>query len=98
MTTRPFRLFALCVGSLGLLGSFLMTWIAPKVIAWYFEPPAQPGAFSCKAPIEWALSRYQLAQGYGLLGGAAAGLVLFFLLLQRSRAKAATSVSVRRPL
>lgn len=96
MTNRPFRLFAICLGSLGLLGSFLMTWIAPKVIAWYFEPPAQPGAFSCKAPIEWALSRYQLAQIYGSLGGAALGLVLFFVLLHRAKSRQVPPPPVRR--
>jgi len=91
MESRPTRLFFVCTGVMGLAGSFLMTWLAPKLLSWYFEPPT-PMAFSCKDPIRWALSRYQMMQLFGLLGGAVAGLVLFFLLLQRQKRRRATSV------
>jgi hypothetical protein len=75
-----------------------MTWIAPRMIAWYFRPPVQPGACDCTAPIEWALSKYQLAQVFGLLGGAGLGLILFFLLLQRAKSKAVPPPPVRRQI
>lgn len=99
MSNRPFRLFSLCVGTLGLAGSFLMVWLAPKFIAWYFQPPTHT-PFDCREPISWALSHYQNAQLFGLLGGAVLGLVLFFVLLSRSKRTAAPSVHIppKRPL
>ena len=61
------------IGSI--LGGITTSWLAPKAIAWYFTPPIEM-ALNCKAPIEWALHKLQLAQ----LFGTAAGAILFVLL------------------
>ena len=67
-----------------LLGGLLATWIAPRAIAWYFDPPIQMG-FTCKEPIEWALHRLQMAQLGGIVVGGLAALFLYFT-LRKSRA------------
>ena len=61
------------IGSI--LGGIATSWLAPKAIAWYFTPPIEM-ALNCKAPIEWALHKLQLAQ----LFGNDAGAILFVLL------------------
>ena len=71
-----------------LLGGLLTTWLAPKMIAWYFAPPAQLG-FNCAEPITWALGKLQVAQAIGILGGAAIGVALY-VGLGRRRPAAAT--------
>ena len=63
--------------SCALLGALLSTWLAPKCIAWYFDPPAQFGV-SCVGPIEWAMSRLRAAQVMGIIIGGVAGLLLFY--------------------
>lgn len=63
------------VPTFSLLGGFLAVWLAPKVIAWYFDPPAQFG-FNCRAPIEWALAKMQYSLLAGILAGAVLGIVL----------------------
>lgn len=65
-----------------LLGGTLSTWLAPKVIAWYFNPPASTG-INCVEPIEWALGKLQLAQAVGILGGAIVGIVLFYAVVRQ---------------
>lgn len=61
-----------------LIGGLLSTWLAPKVISWYFMPPAQIG-FSCADPITWALAKLQIAQAVGIAVGAVVGMMLFFV-------------------
>ncbi len=73
MTKSKFT-WALVLGAL--LGGCLSSWLAPKVIAWYFDPPAGFG-ISCKAPIEWALQKLQIAQLVGTVGGALLALVVY---------------------
>lgn len=72
---------AMITGSLitGAVTSFL----APKVIAWWFEPPVALG-FSCRISIEYALRRLQWAQGIGLGVGALLGLGVYFFWRKRS--------------
>lgn len=62
-------------------GGLATTWLAPKVIAWYFTPPIEM-AINCKVPIEWALRKLQIAQLFGTLGGAALFLVLALTLFK----------------
>lgn len=63
-----------------ILGGIAASWLAPKAIAWYFTPPIEM-ALNCKAPIEWALHKLQLAQLFGTLAGgflsAVIGMTLF---------------------
>jgi hypothetical protein len=67
-----------------LLGAVLSTWLAPKIIAWYFTPPAQIG-LTCVEPIQWALGKLQVAQAVGLILGAAAGIFAYFSLFKRKK-------------
>jgi len=67
-----------------LIGGLLATWLAPKAIAWYFDPPVSFGV-TCKAPIEWALRRLQWSQLIGIIAGGTAGLVLYFLVFKRKK-------------
>ncbi|MBI1861279.1 MAG: hypothetical protein HYR96_10220 [Deltaproteobacteria bacterium] len=65
---------AMVAGSLA--GGLLSAWLAPRLIAWWFEPPV-PLGFSCRTPIEYALQRLQWAQLIGVAVGATAGPILF---------------------
>ena len=71
-----------------LIGGLLASWLSPKVIAWYFRPPAQIG-LNCSEPIEWALGKMQVALGVGIVAGAVAGIVLYSVFARRRSAKAA---------
>jgi LPXTG-motif cell wall-anchored protein len=62
----------------GAVGGSLATWIGPKWISWYFTPPVEFGV-SCTAPVEWALARFQWVQFYGIVGGVALTLALYFI-------------------
>ena len=70
------------MGTGALVGELLFSWIAPKVIAWWFNPPVQFG-INCVEPIQWALKRLQWAQLVGLLAGAISGLVLYLMFRRR---------------
>jgi hypothetical protein len=63
------------IGLGAVIGAVLTTWVAPHVIVWYFDPPAQFG-FNCRAPIEWSLKRFQISQMVGIVLGAIGGLTL----------------------
>jgi hypothetical protein len=66
-----------------LIGLVLTTWLAPGMIAWYFNPPVEMGGFSCTAPIAWALKRLQWAQLWGVVVGAVLGLVVYGVVQRR---------------
>lgn len=74
-TTKKSALWLTMIGSL--VGAVLSTWLAPKMIAWYFTPPAQMG-FNCVDPIQWALGKLQFAQVLGIILGAVLGFTIFF--------------------
>jgi len=64
------RLSIYCL--LGLvLGVVLATWLGPKILLWWFEPPADIG-INYRPAIEWAMSRLVWIQ----IGGVSAGLIL----------------------
>jgi hypothetical protein len=60
-----------------IIGIALATWLAPGLIAWYFNPPVETGGFSCTTPIQWALRRLQAAQLWGVGVGGVLGLALY---------------------
>ncbi len=64
------------LGTGGLIGGTLATWLGPRAISWYFTPPAQFG-FNCAGPIEWALQRFQWLQGGGILIGGLIALLVY---------------------
>jgi hypothetical protein len=66
-----------------ILGAALTAWLAPGVIAWYFNPPVEMGSFSCTAPIGWALKRLQWAQLWGVVVGGVLGAVVYGIVHRR---------------
>lgn len=66
----------------GAVAEILVTWLSPKVISWYYNPPETP--FSCAGPVNWALDRMQTTQLIGLLVGAVLGVVVLFAFRRRS--------------
>ncbi len=78
MKTRV--LWVMGIGAL--FGGGLSSWLAPKMIAWYFNPPVQFGV-SCVESIQWALKRLQWAQVIGVAVGALAALVLYIAVRRR---------------
>jgi LPXTG-motif cell wall-anchored protein len=66
----------------GLLGAALTSWLAPKGIAWYFDPPVNIGV-NCREATEWSMRKLQTAQAFGLVGGAVLGGIIWFLMRRR---------------
>jgi hypothetical protein len=66
-----------------ILVAALTAWLAPGVIAWYFNPPVEMGGFSCTPPIAWALKRLQWAQLWGFVVGGVLGLVVYGVVQRR---------------
>ena len=77
------KYFLYFVVSGALIGAVLAAWLAPGVIAWYFNPPVEMGGFSCNIPIAWALKRLQRAQLWGVIVGGVLGLVLYGVVQRR---------------
>ena len=60
-----------------LIGFAFSSWIAPKAISWYSEPPYAMGV-NCTPAIDWALSKIVICQVVGmLLGALALGMISF---------------------
>lgn len=68
-----------------LVGGALTSWLAPSVIAWYFDPPVQMGV-SCKEATEWAMSRLRVLQMIGAGCGGVAAVALVVLARKRNQA------------
>ncbi len=68
------------IGTGGLVGAVLTNWFGPSVIGWYFTPPVRD-AISCVAPVQWAIQRFQWAQGVGTV----VGMILFALVYSKFR-------------
>lgn len=70
------------MASFGLLGCIAAALISPRVIIWYWNPPADMG-FNCVKPIQWSLQRFQMAEVGGLIAGLFLGLFVFLALRRR---------------
>jgi len=68
----------------GLLGAALTSWLAPKLIAWYFDPPVNIGV-NCKEATQWSMAKLQTAQFIGLASGAVFGLVLWLTMRKKNK-------------
>lgn len=79
--------WAIVLGSL--CGGLVASWLSPKMIAWYFDPPAGFGV-SCKAPIEWALQKLQIAQLVGTGIGGSFGVLFFFMIRHKFKPEEVT--------
>lgn len=57
----------------GLAAAGLVSWFAPKMISWYFQPPVDIG-LNCGPATAWSMNRLRLCQfigfGVGVVGGA----------------------------
>lgn len=69
----PWNRYFLVILLFGMAGALAASWIAPRTIAWYFEPPVNIG-LNCRPATEWSMSRLQMAQLSGLVMGLVAGL------------------------
>ncbi len=75
------------LGTGGLIGGAIITWLGPRTITWWYTPPKQIG-FDCAAPIESALVNLQWAQAGGIVVGA----FIAFLFYLKFRRRNGTSV------
>jgi hypothetical protein len=57
-----------------LLGAILSSWLGPKGIAWYFDPPVNIG-INCKSATEWSMSNLIRLQLIGIFAGAVLSLI-----------------------
>ncbi len=69
-----------------LFGALLSSWLSPRMIGWYFEPPVNIG-LNCRPATEWAMRKLQIAQLFGM--GIGAVLTLFLRSLFRKKSPTA---------
>lgn len=74
----------------------LVSWLAPQVIAWYFDPPVNIG-LNCRAATEWSMKKLQTAQAVGLVSGGVFGLVFWLTLRAKQRRKVEAPVPPTEP-
>ncbi len=78
----------ICVLSFALILGIVASWLAPKVIAYWYAPPVPSGAasaFNCTDAVTWAMNKLVWTQIIGSAGGAILGLVVGILLGRRTR-------------
>jgi|GEM_PF-1039853 len=64
--------------------SLLATWLGPRVIVWYFTPPAGMAmTFNAGQAVQWGMDRLIEAQLTGAVVGALIALVVSFILVRR---------------
>jgi hypothetical protein len=62
-------------GVFALLGALLSSYLAPKIIAWWFDPPVDIGV-NCRGAVEWSMAKLQVTQFWGLVIGLVLGLIV----------------------
>ena len=79
---RRFSYFYLLIIGL-FLGFAVSSWLGPKYLAWYFNPPVELG-INCTPAAEWGMSKLIRVQVIGmLLGGFGLWLVAYFMVRRR---------------
>jgi F0F1-type ATP synthase assembly protein I len=63
-----------------LIGIVLATWLGPRVLTWWFTPPAGVMLTNASEAVRWGMDRLVHAQLISLLVGAILGLVVGILL------------------
>lgn len=71
---RPRFLWLAIVGML--LGGAVTSWITPRFLAWYWDPPVDIG-INCRRAVEWAMARLQFAQALGGIVGLVVGFLVW---------------------
>jgi len=67
-----------------LLGVVVTTWVGPRVLTWWFTPPAGMMLTNAAEAVRWGMDRLVTAQIISLLIGAVLGLVASVLLRRKS--------------
>ena len=62
-----YRILSFCFG-FGILGAFVCTWIAPRIISLLFTPPVSFGT-NCEPAAAWATDKLIASQMTGLVFG-----------------------------
>ncbi len=70
--------------SCAFLGAMVFSFIAPKSIGWYFEPPVDIG-INCRPAADWAMSTLLKGQLIGMGIGIVLGGLLIFLIMKRDK-------------
>lgn len=92
-------LTGICVGAL--VGIVLTTWLGPRVLTWWFTPPAGVMLTNASEAVRWGMDRLVSAQLVSLLVGAVLGLVAGVLLRRKAetpppREPVATTTSAQK--
>jgi F0F1-type ATP synthase assembly protein I len=74
-------LTSICVGAL--VGIIVTTWFGPRILTWWFTPPAGVMLTNASEAVRWGMDRLVHAQLISLLVGALLGLVAGLLLARR---------------
>lgn len=72
----------MCVGAL--VGIILTTWLGPRVLTWWFTPPAGVMLTNASEAVRWGMDRLVNAQLVSLVVGAGLGLVAGVLLRRKT--------------
>jgi uncharacterized membrane protein YfcA len=67
-----------------LVGIILTTWLGPRVLTWWFTPPAGVMLTNASEAVRWGMDRLVNAQLVSLIVGAAIGAVAGALLRRRA--------------
>jgi hypothetical protein len=71
-------------GIFAILCGLLTSYLSPKIISWYFDPPVNMGV-NCNGAVEWAMARLQTAQLFGVFGGMVLGFVVTFIITKSKK-------------
>lgn len=74
----------------------LTTWLAPKTITWWFQPPV-PTPVSCNEAVLWGTNKLVEAQFTSVLIGLVAGAVLAFAFRKKGPPAAAAALPASGP-
>jgi hypothetical protein len=69
-----------------LIGIVLATWLGPRVLTWWFTPPAGVMLTNASEAVRWGMDRLVHAQLISLLIGAILGLIVGVLLRRKAEA------------
>jgi hypothetical protein len=67
-----------------LVGIIITTWVGPRVLTWWFTPPAGVMLTNASEAVRWGMDRLVHAQIISLLVGAIIGLVLGMAVRRRA--------------
>ena len=66
-----------------LVFGLLSTWLGPRMITYYYDPPV-PTPMNCTPAVSWAMQKLVMTQLVGTIAGAVIGLIIGILLARRA--------------